>query len=116
MHYGYDIIEDLCDGLAFYLEEKGFDKPADLIGRSLRRIVGHPDLRRDKPMIASLIEDKCVKCDLCYIACRDGGHQAIKLEEATRLPQIDPDRCPGCCLCVTVCPADALTMVEKTAV
>jgi len=113
MHYGYDIIDDLQDGLAFYLEEKGFDKPADIIGQSLSSIVGHPDLRRDKPMVSSVIEDKCVKCDLCYIACRDGGHQAIKIDPDTRLPQTDADKCPGCRLCVTVCPADALAMVEK---
>lgn len=113
MHYGYDIIDDLQDGLAFYLEEKGFEQPSDIIGKSLKRIIAHPDLRRDKPMISSLIEEKCVKCDLCYIACRDGGHQAIKIDQATRLPQIDPDKCPGCRLCVTVCPADALTLTEK---
>lgn len=46
-------------------------------------------------------------------ACRDGGHQAIELEESSRLPQIDPNKCPGCRLCVTICPADALTMVEE---
>ena len=113
MHYGFDIIDDLQDGLAFYLEEKGLQSPADLIGRSLDRIIGHGDLARDKPMISSLIEEKCVKCDLCYIACRDGAHQAIKIDEATRLPQIDAERCPGCRLCVTVCPADALTLTEK---
>ncbi|MBN2559683.1 MAG: NAD-dependent dihydropyrimidine dehydrogenase subunit PreA [Phycisphaerae bacterium] len=112
MHYGYDIIDDLRDGLAFYLEEKGFDRPADLIGRSLAHIVGHQDLSREGKVRSSLIEERCVKCDLCYIACRDGGHQAIKLEESGRLPEIDSEKCPGCRLCVTVCPAEALTMVE----
>ena len=115
MHYGYDIIDDLCDGLAFYLEDKGFDRPADVIGKSLGHIASHPELRRDKPMISAVIEEKCVRCDLCHIACHDGGHQAITLDPATRLPQVDQDKCPGCRLCVTVCPADALTMVEKTA-
>jgi dihydropyrimidine dehydrogenase (NAD+) subunit PreA len=113
MHYGYDIVDDLQDGLAFYLEDRGFDKPSDVIGKALTRIVSHGELRRDKPVISSLIEEKCVKCDLCYIACRDGAHQAIKLDKETRLPEIDPDKCPGCRLCVTVCPADALTMVDK---
>lgn len=112
MHYGFDIIEDLQDGLAFYLDEKGFERPADVIGRALPRIVNHGELPRGVKTISSLIEERCVKCDLCYIACRDGGHQAIKLEKPGRLPEIDPDRCPGCRLCVTVCPVDALTMVR----
>jgi dihydropyrimidine dehydrogenase (NAD+) subunit PreA len=112
MHYGFDIIDDLQDGLAFYLEDKGFAQPADIAGKALKRIVSHGELPRGKKVISSLIEERCVKCDLCYIACRDGGHQAIKLEESGRLPQIDADKCPGCRLCVTVCPADALTMVE----
>jgi dihydropyrimidine dehydrogenase (NAD+) subunit PreA len=112
MHYGFDIIDDLQDGLAFYLDEKGFERPADIIGRALPRIVNHSELPRGVKMISALIEERCVKCDLCYIACRDGGHQAIKLKKPDRLPEIDPDRCPGCRLCVTVCPADALTMVR----
>jgi dihydropyrimidine dehydrogenase (NAD+) subunit PreA len=114
MHYGYDIIDDLQDGLAFYLEDKGFERPADITGMALGRIVSHGELPRGTKMISSLIEERCVKCDLCYIACRDGGHQAIKLEESDRLPRIDPEKCPGCGLCVTVCPADALTMVKAT--
>lgn len=113
MHLGVDIIDDLQDGLAFYLEEKGFDTPADIIGRALPRIVNHGELRRDVKVISSLIEDRCVKCDLCYIACRDGGHQSIKLRDSDRLPEIDREKCVGCRLCVTVCPADALTMVNK---
>ncbi|MCP4594124.1 MAG: NAD-dependent dihydropyrimidine dehydrogenase subunit PreA [bacterium] len=115
MHFGFDIIDDLCDGLAFYLDEKDLAQPAALIGKSLQRIVGHGELRRDAKMVSSLIEDRCVKCDLCYIACRDGGHQAIKLDGQDRLPRIDTERCPGCRLCVTVCPAEALEMAKAPA-
>ncbi len=112
MHYGYDIIEDLCDGLAFYLEERGLAVPRELVGQALPNIVGHHELPRGTQVVSSLIEDRCVRCDLCYTACRDGGHQAIKLRMPERLPEIDRERCPGCRLCVTVCPADALEIVE----
>lgn len=111
MHYGFDIIDDLLDGFAFYIEDKGFEKPADIVGLALGRIVSHGELRRDVKVISALNEERCVKCDLCYIACRDGAHQAIKLQQPDRLPIIDSEKCPGCRLCVTVCPADALTMV-----
>lgn len=116
MHYGYDIIDDLCDGLAFYLEDKGFDAPVDIVGKALPSIVGHHELNRGKKVMSQVIEEKCVKCDLCYIACRDGAHQAIEIEAETRYPRTDPEKCPGCRLCVTVCPADALEMVANTQV
>ena len=113
MHYGFDIIDDLQDGLAFYLEEKGFEAPSDIVGKALGPIVGHGELSRAVKMISSVDDKRCVRCDLCYIACRDGGHQAIKLEAPERLPVIDAERCPGCQLCVTVCPADAMKLVPK---
>jgi dihydropyrimidine dehydrogenase (NAD+) subunit PreA len=115
MRYGFDIIDDLTDGLAFYLDEKRLDGPTALVGRSLDRIVEHGALRRDVKMIASVIEDRCVRCDVCHVACRDGAHQAVKLSSPDRLPEIDRDRCPGCRLCVTVCPADALELVAVSA-
>lgn len=32
------------------------------------------------------------------------------------LPQIDPERCTGCHICVDLCPADALAQVDGKAV
>lgn len=112
MHYGYDIIDDLQDGLAFYLDEKGLAKPADLIGKSLGYLADHHELARGHKVVSKVDKEKCVECDLCYIACRDGGHQALKISAEARVPETDHDKCPGCRLCLTVCPADAIEMVE----
>ncbi len=38
MHYGYRIIEDLCDGLSNWMDEKGFASVADVVGKSLHRV------------------------------------------------------------------------------
>ena len=35
MHYGFRIVEDLCDGLSNWMDEKGFDTIAEFRGRSL---------------------------------------------------------------------------------
>lgn len=112
MRYGYDIIEDLTSGLAFYMEEKGFKSVVDIIGKSLPNIVTHGELER-KTVISKIDEMLCIKCDACYITCRDGGHQAIKLEREDRLPEVDEEKCKGCGLCATVCPVDAITLKEK---
>ncbi len=111
MHYGYDIIEDLIDGLAFYLEERGFNGVEEIIGRSLPHIVTHGELER-KSVISQIDEELCVRCDACYIACQDGGHQAIKLEREDRLPEVDEEKCVGCGLCASVCPVEAITLKE----
>jgi len=112
MHYGYDIIDDLTDGLAFYMEENGFKRVEDIIGKSLPHIVTHGELER-KAVVSQIDEQLCIRCDACYITCQDGGHQAIKLEREDRLPEIDEEKCKGCQLCAKVCSVDAITLKEK---
>lgn len=107
MHHGFDLVEDVVDGLAFFLEEAGVERVADLVGAALPRLRGHEDLRGDLRVRSAVTDALCVRCDLCHVACRDGGHGAIQVG-ADRLPRIDEDRCVGCALCVRVCPTWAL--------
>jgi len=104
MRYGFRIIDDLCDGLRAYLTSKGLGSPADLVGRALASIVSHDDLPRLR-MVSSIDETRCIRCDLCYVACRDGGHRAIR-RNPDRVPYTDEEACVGCGLCAQVCPVD----------
>jgi dihydropyrimidine dehydrogenase (NAD+) subunit PreA len=103
MRNGYRIIDDLNDGLTNYLEDKGMSSPSELIGRTLPKIVTHPELSREYKVIAEVNRKTCAKDDLCYIACRDAGHEAIELDKE-RLPVVDEEKCVGCGLCVAICP------------
>jgi dihydropyrimidine dehydrogenase (NAD+) subunit PreA len=105
MRNGYRIIEDLIDGLTVYLEEKGMDSVTELVGKALPYIADHSKLSRDYKVVSTVNRETCIKCDICYIACMDGAHQAIELDE-TRIPVINEDKCKGCGMCETVCPVE----------
>jgi dihydropyrimidine dehydrogenase (NAD+) subunit PreA len=111
MHYGFDIVEDLVEGVSFHLDHLGVKSIQDIIGRSLENIVSHDDLPRQNNWRAEIDEEKCVRCDTCMIACSDGGHGAITVD-GERKPIVDDEKCVGCGLCSTACPAKCIKMKE----
>lgn len=115
MHYGFSIVEDLVEGLSFHLDRQGIARLSDIAGAALSRVVAHDELDATKGPKAFRPEvdtTTCVRCGLCVIACRDGGHQAISLG-ADRVPEFDDERCVGCALCSVMCPAHCIAMKER---
>lgn len=104
MRRGYGIIEDLKMGLSNYLYEKGVESVKEVIGLALPKIRDSlGDLDFTHKVVYEIDQNKCIKCGLCYVACRDGGYEAIKVNEQ-RLPTIDEEKCDGCSLCIHICP------------
>ncbi|MFC1849727.1 NAD-dependent dihydropyrimidine dehydrogenase subunit PreA [candidate division CSSED10-310 bacterium] len=103
MHYGFEIIDDLVEGLADFLTEHHYDCVADIIGSSLPFLTTHDHLPSIEHVYSTIDSELCIHCGRCYIACQDGGHQAIKWQD-NRVPEVINDRCPGCGLCIAVCP------------
>lgn len=115
MHWGYRLIDDLVDGLSTYLRSKGLHSPSELVGRSLSRIGDWGQLDQSFRLLAQIDESRCIHCNLCFTACDDGAHQAIKLEgtNGTSRLRIDGDYCVGCRLCGYVCPVEGcISFVE----
>jgi len=114
---GYRIVRDMREGLEDWLDESGRGSCSAVIGAALPQVVDWNDLNLSYRVVARIDAGRCIGCQRCYPACRDGGHQAIRLPEeitpgvtvrthgvAHRIPRIDEERCVGCNLCTLVCP------------
>ena len=116
MHYGFGIIRELKSGLECYMDEKGFKTIDEMVGKALPNITAWEHLNLEYKIVASISDEKCIGCQLCYIACEDGAHQAIELSAdiQNRTPKINEGNCVGCNLCSLVCPVEGcITMIRK---
>ncbi len=143
MHYGFRIVEDMIDGLSHWMDEKGFRTVEDARGLSLPRVADWGRLDLNYKIVARIHPGLCIGCDLCYIACWDGAHQCIHVEEhappervaarsaariartpnvtevdssvtpSVRVPTVDETECVGCNLCWLVCPVEGCITMEK---
>jgi dihydropyrimidine dehydrogenase (NAD+) subunit PreA len=104
MEYGYRIVKDMASGMMHFMDEKGFDSLDDFVGLAVKNIVSPSEFDRVYMIRPDFDHEKCVGCGRCYVSCYDGGHQAIKWNEAKRRPELDTDHCVGCHLCQKVCP------------
>jgi dihydropyrimidine dehydrogenase (NAD+) subunit PreA len=106
MHYGFRIVEDMIDGLTNWMQEKGYQKLADFQGQAVPSIEKWENLDLNYFTRAHIDHDKCIGCELCYIACEDGAHQALRLvtKNNRRLVEVKSEMCVGCNLCSLVCP------------
>ena len=113
MQYGYRIIDDLKNGLSYYMEDNGFKKVEELVGIALKNIVPADNLDRNYIVYPEFSKKDCVGCGRCYISCFDGGHQAIKWDYENREASLIREKCVGCHLCVNICPTSAIISGEK---
>ena len=115
MHYGFGIVREMDKGLRRFMDERGFQTIYDFAGKALPNITEWKNLNLSYKVVASIHPDKCIGCQLCYIACEDGAHQAISIssDPANRIPSIIEENCVGCNLCSLVCPVEACITMEK---
>ncbi len=116
MHYGFGIVREMEAGLRQFMTDKGYQTIYDFAGKALPNVTEWRHLNLKYDVKAHINKEKCVGCDLCYIACDDGAHQAIKINDndRNRIPEIIEENCVGCNLCSLVCPVeDCITMVRK---
>src|SRR6202051_3987852 len=136
MHYGFRMIEDLCDGLSNWMDSKEFATIPDVVGHSLQQVSDFKDFDLSFKVVARIDQQKGIRCDLCYVACNDAAHQCIDLIDKQghvtapgaydlssngRVEAISgragvvvrENECVGCRLCFNICPVEnCIQMVE----
>jgi dihydropyrimidine dehydrogenase (NAD+) subunit PreA len=115
MHHGFKIIDDLCDGLSNWMDDKGYHGLEDFRGKAIEHVTDWQYLDLNYKTLAHIDPEKCIECGLCHIACEDASHQAIAhhKENGKRIYTVIDEECVGCNLCALVCPVpDCISMVE----
>jgi dihydropyrimidine dehydrogenase (NAD+) subunit PreA len=113
MAYGFKIVKEMIDGLERWMDEKGYQRLDDFVGRAVGNVTDWQYLNLNYVTKARIDQDLCIKCGRCHIACEDTSHQAITHTVAGRRHfEVIEAECVGCNLCVEVCPVeDCITMV-----
>lgn len=114
MTYGFKIVQEMISGLSDYLDSKGMDSPADLVGRAVPNTSDWQHLNLNYISKAKINQDLCISCGRCYAACEDTSHQAIAISE-DRVFTVKDDECVACNLCINVCPVENCITMEQMA-
>lgn len=114
---GLPIFGQIIRGIEDWMERKGYSSIEEFRGKVLPMILPWAELkRREKypyvvppncPYVPMVNEDRCNLCGICE-ACI---HGVYKLEGNKLL--IDESKCDNCGFCLTLCPNEALILVDK---
>ena len=116
MVYGFKVVEDMIDGLNNWMNEKGYQRLSDFVGKAVPNFVDWEHLNLNYTVKAHIDQELCIKCGRCYIACEDTSHQSIRSEkDGRRHFEVIDEECVGCNLCVNVCPVEhCITLKQLT--
>ena len=112
MVYGFKIVQDLCNGLSNYMDEKGYATIDAMRGLAVPTVKNWNQLNLNHVEKALIHQDSCIQCGRCHIVCEDTSHQAIlATKDGQRHFEVNEAECVGCNLCVSICPVpDTITM------
>ena len=84
MHRGFGIVKAMNRGLNKWMNDKGFSKIIDAVGKATPRIKPWAELDLNFKVVAQINESTCIHCGICYASCQDGCYQAIDWQKVSR--------------------------------
>jgi dihydropyrimidine dehydrogenase (NAD+) subunit PreA len=116
MAYGFKIVQEMISGLEIWMDEQGYDRLDQVVGRAVPNVTDWQYLNLNHVTKARIDQDLCIQCGRCHIACEDTAHQAITKEvDGQRHFEVIDEECVGCNLCVSVCPVKHCITMETLA-
>lgn len=105
MWRGYDVIAKMNEGIAAFMDRKGYGCLADMRGIALP-MIGDYDSVLHKPKLSACIDtEKCAACGKCINTCFYDA-----LSKVDGVMRVDRDKCDGCGLCTQLCPFGAVQL------
>jgi dihydroorotate dehydrogenase/Pyruvate/2-oxoacid:ferredoxin oxidoreductase delta subunit len=105
---GFEALKEIDTGLREFMKQQGYESLDDFRGVALQHMSSSMGTCEFKPGIAKIDKEKCTGCGLCLKPAhclatymRDGKAAIIENE------------CLGCGTCILICPAQAVTLVNK---
>jgi len=59
---GPKVIQEINDGIASFMQRKGYSRPEDFVGIALKHLTTTEDLAKHPPVVAQIDLDKCISC------------------------------------------------------
>lgn len=109
---GYEIINNLQNGLSEYLKKHKINSISDIKGNSLVHIKPYAGLDNSVKATPVFEYSKCIKCRKCVKTCFESGYQAITTSNSG-FPDVNMEKCSGCGLCKIICPVKCIELAEK---